>query len=193
MKRLLMSLVAIFAFVMSQELRAVAAPGNGAYTPRPEGGYASTAQGSFAVCVEPDTFVQESCTTAGAVALPINYLAAGELTFDYKGNACGTFNQDSSEIPVGASPSQVSASTNVGKLLNYDPATGIGDLSFTAYSGGKCEGTTFDGTGATIMSTGTGHFAVSGEGNRVDGIFTSLTSPSGGLGGFSLSFVYLKQ
>jgi hypothetical protein len=193
MKKLLVIVVAIFALVISQELRAVAATGDGANIPPPEGGYAATAQGSFAVCVDPDTFAQESCTTAGAVALPINYLAAGELTFDYKGNACGTFNQDGSDIPVGASPSQVSTSTNVGKLLDYDPATGIGDLSFTAYSGGKCQGTTFDGTGATIVSTGTGHFVVSGGGNRVDGIFTSLTGPSGGFGGFSLSFVYLKQ
>ena len=193
MKRLMMIVVAIFALVISQELRAVAATGDGANIPPPEGGYAATAQGSFAVCVDPDTFAQESCTTAGAVALPINYLAAGELTFDYKGNACGTFNQDGSDIPVGASPSQVSTSTNVGKLLDYDPATGIGDLSFTAYSGGKCEGAAFDGTDATIASTGTGHFVVSGGGNRVDGIFTSLTGPSGGFGGFSLSFVYLKQ
>ena len=127
-----------------------------------------------------------------ALAL-VNYLAAGEVTFDYKGNACGTFNQDGSDIPVGASPSQLSTSTNVGKLLDYDPATGTGDLSFTAYSGGNCQGAAFDGTGATIVSTGTGHFAVSGGGNRVDGIFTSLTGPSGGFGGFSLSFVYLKQ
>jgi hypothetical protein len=193
MKKLLVIVVAIFALVLSQEVRAVAAPRGAANIPPPVGGYAATAQGSFAVCLDPDTFAEESCTTAGAVVLPINYLAAGALTFDYNGNACGTFIQDGSDIPVGASPSQVSTSTNVGKLLNYDPATGIGDLSFTAYSGGKCQGATFDATGATIASTGTGHFVVSGGGNRVDGIFTSLTGPSGEFGGFSLSFVYLKQ
>jgi hypothetical protein len=193
MKKLLVIVFAIFALVMSQELRAVATSRGAANIPPPVGGYASTAQGSFAVCLDPDTFAEESCTTAGAVVLPINYLAAGELTFDYNGNACGTFVQDGSDIPVGASSSQVSTSTNVGKFLNYDPTTGIGDLSFTAYSGGKCQGATFDAAGATIASTGTGHFVVSRGGNRVDGIFTSLTSPSGGFGGFSLSFVYFKQ
>jgi hypothetical protein len=193
MKKLLVIVGVIFTLVMSQEFKAVAASRATANIPPPVGGYASTAQGSFAVCLDPGTFAEESCTTAGAVVLPVNYLAAGELTFDYNGNACGTFIQDGSDIPVGASPSQVSTSTNAGKILDYDPATGVGDLSFTAYSGGKCQGTTFDGTGATIASTGTGHFVVSGGGNRVDGIFTSLTGPSGGFGGFSLSFVYLKQ
>jgi hypothetical protein len=194
MKRLLTVVVAIFALVMSQELNAVAGIG-GANIPLVAlaGGYSSTVQGSFALCLDPDTFALESCATPSALVLPITYLAAGQITWDFKGNACGSFSQVQSNLPVDASPPQVSPTIIVGKLLNYSPTTGAGDESFTAYSGGSCNGAVFNGTGATIVSTGTDHFVVSGRGNRLDGIFTSLTDASSAIGDFSLSFFYLKQ
>jgi hypothetical protein len=194
MKRLLIIVVAIFALVMSQELNAVAGLG-GANIPliALAGGYSSTVQGSFALCLDPDTFALESCATLGALVLPLTYLAAGQITWDFQGNACGSFSQVQSDLPVDVSPPQVSPTIIVGKLLNYSSATGGGDESFTAYSGGSCNGPVFNGTGATVVSTGTDHFVVSGRGSRLDGIFTSLTDASSAIGDFSISFFDLKQ
>jgi hypothetical protein len=47
----------------------------------------------------------------------------------------------------------------------------------------------FDKSGATLNSRGTGHFVASENGNRIDGIVTSLTNPTNSIGGFSLSTV----
>jgi hypothetical protein len=119
MKRLLIIVVAIFALVMSLELNAVAGVG-GTNIPlfTLAGGYASTVQGSFAICLDPDTFALESCSTPGALVLPLTYLAAGQITWDFQGNACGNFTQVQSDLPVDAHQPQVSPTIIVGKLLN---------------------------------------------------------------------------
>jgi len=78
-------------------------------------------------------------------------------------------------------------------MIPYDPASGTGDQSFTLYTGGKCNGATFDSTGATATSTGTDHFVASDNGKRLDGIFTSTTDAIGGIGDFSQTFVALQQ
>jgi len=195
MKRLLKIVVAIFALIMSQELNAVAGGVGGVNIPlfTLAGGYSSTVQGSFAICLDSDTFALESCATASALVLPLTYLAAGQLTWDFQGNACGNFSQVQSNLPVDATQPQVSPTTIVGKLITYSSATGSGDASFTAYSGGSCNGAAFNASGSTIVSTGTDHFVVSGRGNRIDGIFTSLTDASSAIGDFSISFFDLRQ
>jgi hypothetical protein len=194
MKTFLIILVAIFVVVMSENLSRVAAGEGGIPLSALAGGYASTVQGSFAICLNPTTHLEESCTTAGTLVIPLSFLAAGGSTLDGKGNVCNPSTQVVSNFPVDASPPQVSASgVATGKLLNYDPASGTGDESFTVYNGGKCNGATFDSTGATVVSTGTDHFVASGNGKRIEGVFTSLTDPVGGIGDFSLSYVRLKQ
>jgi len=80
----------------------------------------------------------------------------------------------------------------VGNVRDYDSTTGIGDASYTVYYGGKCIAATFDSTGATKCCSYTTHFVVTDQ-NRVDSIFTTLTDPVGGLGGFSLSKTELRQ
>ena len=194
MKRLLIVVLAIFVLVMSQELNAVAGVG-GANIPlfTLAGGYASTVQGSLAVCLNSYTYAYESCTTPGALVVPLTYLAAGQITWDFLGNACGSFTQVQSDLPVDAHQPQVSPTIIVGKLLNYSSVTGAGDESFTAYSGGYCNGPVFNGNSATVVSTGTDHFVVSGRGSRLDGIFTSLTDASSAVGDFSISFFNLRQ
>jgi hypothetical protein len=79
------------------------------------------------------------------------------------------------------------------KTLNYDPASGTGDWPFTVYTGGKCNGATFDSAGATVNSRGTVHFVASGNGKRIDGIFPSFTDDVGGIGDVSVSSINLKQ
>jgi hypothetical protein len=80
----------------------------------------------------------------------------------------------------------------VGKITNYDPSTGTGDATFTGYFGGTCHGALFDKTGATEVSSGTDHFAVSDDGKRIDIILTKLTDPLNGIGDFSLHGVNRK-
>jgi hypothetical protein len=193
MKKLFVISGAIFALIMSENLSRVAADEGQIPLSKLAGGYASTVQGPFAICLDPKTFLEESCTTAGALVIPFTGSDVGRVTFDKKGNACGTYGQVLSNLPVDASPPQVSTLNVTGKLLNYDPVSGTGDQSFTTYTGGQCNGATFDNTGATVNNTGTDHFVASGNGKRIDGIFTSVTDAVGGVGDFSVSIVDFKQ
>jgi hypothetical protein len=81
--------------------------------------------------------------------------------------------------------------TAVLKVTEYDSSTGTGDESLTEYFGGSCNGAVFVPNGATQVDTGTLHFVISDNGNRIDSIVTSLQIS--GLGGFSLSFTELQQ
>jgi hypothetical protein len=78
-------------------------------------------------------------------------------------------------------------------LLDCGPATGTGDVAVTGYSGGKCKGSKFDSTGATVAYSATVHFVVTNGGNRVDSLVTSLSDPANGFGGFSLSEITLRS
>jgi hypothetical protein len=81
----------------------------------------------------------------------------------------------------------------VTKVTVYDPATGSGDSSFAFYAGGKCIGSKFDSTGATVTSTGTAHFAASDHGERVDAVITTSTDSVGDVGAFNESGFGLRQ
>jgi hypothetical protein len=158
------------------------------------GQFSSTLQGSLAICLNPTSFALESCSTSGALVAPLSVLAAGAYTQDNAGNSCAAYTEVDSDLPVNASPPTVTANEHVSaKVVNYDPTTGIGDGSFTAYAGGACNGSTLDSTGATELSTGTDHFVISKDGNRGDYIFTSLTNSTGSIGDFSLAGTDLKQ
>jgi hypothetical protein len=193
MKKLFMILVAIFASVISENLSRVAAGEGEIPLSVLAGGYASTVQGSIAVCLDPTTSLEESCTTAGALVIRSTSLAVGKITIDNQGILCAEYSQVISNLPVGASPPRVRAVNIDAKTLNYDPASGTGDWPYTSYSGGKCNGATFDSMGATLRGTGTVHFVASGNGKRIDGIFTADTDAVGGIGDFSLSTLNLKQ
>jgi hypothetical protein len=100
---------------------------------------------------------------------------------------------------VGKNPPSVSPiHPSVAKILNYDPATGAGDISVSEYSGGKCIGSTFDSAGAKQTAAFVFHFAASNGGKRIDMIVTSaiafVTGTTGNFfGGFSLSCTNLRQ
>jgi hypothetical protein len=101
--------------------------------------------------------------------------------------------QTASDLPVNIFPPGVEVLHTVSTLTSYDPVTGTGDLSFITYNGGHCNGGSFDNTGATISSTGTQHFTASKRGEQVDFVVTSLSSPVGAIGGFSLSGTALRH
>lgn len=99
-----------------------------------------------------------------------------------------------SNLPVDASPPLVTPNEDsAGKLLNYDSTTGTGDISFITYTGGTCHGATFDSTDATELSSGTIHFVVTNNGNRIDFLATKLTNSTSSIGDFSLSGTDLRQ
>jgi hypothetical protein len=193
MKKVSIFSIAIFALITNWGLSAFAAGEGKISLSTLEGGYASTVQGTAAICLDPNTFVPESCGTPDVLVFPFTALAVGRSIVDSKGNSCATDTEVDTHLPVDASPPQVYKVNVAGKLLNYDPTSGSGDLSFTVYAGGKCNVAKFDSTGATVISSGTSHFVVSQRGNRWDGNFTSLTNPVNGVGGFSLSFIYYRQ
>jgi hypothetical protein len=160
----------------------------------PRGGYSLTAQGSLAVCLDPKTFNFESCGTSGALVIPQSAPINGVETFDHQGNSCAAVTEVDTNLPVDASAPFVTPNEHiVSKVLNYDSATGAGDRNFTAYIGGTCHGATFDGAGATEVSSGTDHFVVSDGGKRIDYLVTKLTTSTDFLGGFSLSGTNLRQ
>jgi hypothetical protein len=160
----------------------------------PSGQFTVTSQGSLGVCINPATFTEESCGTAGALVIPETELYAGVTAVDKEGTSCVTFTTTDTTFPVGAVPPTVISNAHcVGKILNYDSTIGAGDGSYTVFIGGQCNGATFDSAGATETKTGNFHFVVSDGGNRSDFIITSLTDQVGGVAGFSFSGTYLRQ
>jgi hypothetical protein len=164
------------------------------------GNYAFTCQGSFSICLDPGTFgVADCATTTGAIIVPLTDLGIGQLTRDSKGNSCGSDFDVTSSLPVAKTPPSVGVvHPAVAKTLNYDPATGTGELSLVEYSGGKCNGSRFDSAGATETATSAAHLAASGGGKRFDLVFTSLiifpSDTTGNfVGSFSLSCTSLRQ
>ena len=162
--------------------------------PLTAGQFSSTLQGSLALCLNSTSFALESCSISGALVIPLSVLAVGAFTQDSAGNTCAAYTEVDSDLPVNASPPTVTTNEHVSaKVVDYDPTTGMGDGSFTSYTGGACNGSTFDSTGATELSTGTDHFVITKDGNRVDFLFTTLTNSTGSIGDFSLSGTNLRQ
>ena len=198
MKKLLVILTVGFVLVMSQSLMKVAAGDAGDDEGVPlkalAGKYSDTAQGTFALCVDPtNNFAQISCADKKAKAFPLTTVQVGNETDDAKGNSCETYSETDSDLPPDFTPPFVAVFHSVGTVKSFDRSTGAGDGSFTSYSGGKCEGASFDSSGATVSATGTFHFVVGNHGRRVDFLLTSLTNPAGAIGDFSFSGTNLRQ
>ena len=181
-----------------------------AQIPLPSGQFSSTAKGSFGLCINLSTGAFESCSTSGAGIEAITGLANGSVTFDSAGNGCGVaievdslplapFYLDPS-LPPPPFPAFVNPVRRVkSQLVDYDPATGIGDRSQTVYTGGTCEGASFNSSGASAVGEQTVHFVVTNGGNRIDVFATrnvayvSSTDHSNFLGDFSVSGTELRQ
>lgn len=193
--RHLILLVSFGTFVMVGGQRATAGDKNG-NTPIPTGQFSSSIMGSLAICVDPTTFANEPCSTTGALAVPLSFTGMGYTTRDEKGG-CHARTEMSSPLPPSAFAPVVDSTVHIPfKITNYDPTTGVGDLSFIIYDGGDCTGgSNFDSTGATETASGTEHFAVSQSGTRIDGIITSLTGATNAsqFGSFILNQVDLKE
>jgi hypothetical protein len=159
----------------------------GVNLPLKAGQFSTTTTGSIAICLNPTTFVEEACTTKGVIAAPLTVVSVGNGTGTAQGTGCESIVETDSDFPVDASPPLVTPNEHiVFKITDYDLTTGAGDDSFTGNVGGHCNGANFVSTGATQVSSGTGHFNVSENGNRVDGLATKLINPTNSVGDFSL-------
>jgi hypothetical protein len=164
--------------------------------PLPVGQFSVMLQGPIASCWNffPGG-VPEPCSTSGVVVVPLSVLDLGTLTRDGAGNACSAHIGVLSTLPVGAVPSTVIADYTSITVTKYDPVTGTGDESWISYMGGACNGAIFNKTGATQITSGTFHFVVTNDGNRIDSLFTSVTGTPGFLlvGGFSGTTTEFRQ
>jgi hypothetical protein len=187
---MVLAMVIAIAAIANRQARA----GKGAEgIPLPVGQFSSSLQGSLAICLNPSTGAEESCATTGVLVFPLSVLAKGSFVIDAAGNSCSTQTEVDSALPLNSSSPTVTANEHVvGKLLDYDPDTGIGDSSFVVYFGGSCKDTSFDSTGATQLSSGTLNFVVSDD-NRIDDSITTLTNPTSSIGNFLLSVTNLRQ
>jgi hypothetical protein len=172
-----MLLITFGAFVMVGGQKATA--GGSGNTPIPTGQFSTNVTGSFAICVNPNTFANEPCSTTGALALPYSFTAIGYTIRDKTGG-CHARTAVATPLPPSALPPIVDNQNNIAfTITDYDPTTAIGDLSFIGYDGGRCIGATFDSTGATVIYSGTEHFVVSQSGKRIDATVTSFTGVAG--------------
>ena len=87
MKKLCLRVIVSFGLVTVHDLKSVYAFGGGGVPlSQLAGGYASTVIAALAICLDPASLVEESCTTVGALVVTVTNLSAGELTLDQKGN-----------------------------------------------------------------------------------------------------------
>jgi hypothetical protein len=200
MKKLFLILIASVALVMAHDFNSVYAgehdgDGDGGIPlSKLAGKYSVTYQGGgfFTQCFKPDFSATESCSTPGAVPVNLYTATVGQTTWDKDGDSC--LRQTAAVSTLGQPfPSTVVAGFSAEKVTDYDPATGSGDTSFTNYLGGKCIGSKFDSTGATVLETGTYHFVASDDGDRVDFAVTTFTDALGDLAGFVIAGSFLKQ
>jgi hypothetical protein len=161
--------------------------------PEPSGQYSIARHGSFAVCLNPAAnYADESCSASGVFAYPVTVIAVGSITYE-SGIGCGTDTEIFSALPPSALPSTLGPETVVVKVTNYSSTTGVGAASYTGYSGGSCNGASFDSSGATVIASGTLQFVVTEGGKQVEITFTQLTNPTSSLGSVSLFDTDLKQ
>lgn len=161
--------------------------------PEPSGQYSIARHGSLALCLNPAAnYANESCSASGVFVYPVTDIAVGSITYE-SGIGCGTDTEIFSALPPNAMPSTPGPETVVVKVTNYSSTTGIGTASYTGYSGGSCNGASFDSSGATVIASGTLQFVVTEGGQRVEITFTQLTNPINSLGSVSLFDTDLKQ
>jgi hypothetical protein len=200
MKKLFLILMAGFALVMTHDFNGAYAGDHGG----DDGGIPlSKLAGKYSVtfppggfitdCFKPGFSATESCSTPGAIPLNISGVTVGQSTQDKDGDSCTKATGAFAAIIGQTTPPTVVVFLSVAKVTTYDPATGSGDMSFTNYLGGKCIGSNFDSSGATLEQTGTAHFVASDNGKRVDFTTTTLTDALGDIGGFNIFRSDLKQ
>lgn len=162
--------------------------------PFPSGMFSATFKGSFNFCLDPNYFQPDSCQNPDALAVGYYLLDTGTITFDSKGNGCSANTEVDNLQPLNSalppwlvnvlekfSPTVIPTEHEAITTLDYDPATGTGDMSEVIYNGSSasCDGATLEPNGEQHRGAFDVHFAVSDGGNRIDFVATKLTDPNG--------------
>jgi len=142
-----------------------------------KGSYGAKSSGFTTICANAG-----GCSAASPILLQKNFVATAQATVDDDGNFCGPATASDAPVAGSAAAANILTKNIVANVTSFDPATGQGDLNFSVYSGGSCNGASFDNAGATLLSTGTSHIVVSEGGNRIDSVVTSYVSVSGFIG-----------
>lgn len=191
-RKILTILIASFLLAIVHDFNGSFASAGGIPLSAYAGKFALTGQGSVTYCFTTGFAALESCSTSGALTSEANVVIVGEENVDASGNICATVTSTDG-FPFSTFPPNVTAYNSVAKVTDYRPGMAIGDVSFTDYSGGTCVGATFNKTGATVLETGTSHFAGSKSGNQLDAVVTALTNPLESIGAFNIVYSGQRQ
>jgi hypothetical protein len=164
-----------------------------------EGSFAGRGSGSSTICFNATFTAAADCATAPNV-VPFNSTVVEQFTRDAAGNSCGVLIESIAPLVGTQFPASVNLRTDVG-TSTFNPTTGVGNYTFSLYSGGTCTGADFDSTGADLAATGTSTFVVSDSGDRIEIIYTSISTVTdaaignvaGALQGFVLSQTAIRQ
>ena len=204
-------------FVLSATMAAFAAmsspPVMAGNIPLPTGKFLSIFRGTITECLD-SSLKPTACDkgAGGVLALPVHFLDTGTVTFDGKGNACSPNVEVDNPLPLNTAldsdlvnsleaqpPTVVPNEHTSGKVADYNPKTGSGDMFWKTYISGEasCKGAILNPNGEKAFATYNTHFVVSDGGNRIDFLFTPpLTGPDGSkdyYGGVALTGFDLKQ
>jgi hypothetical protein len=133
------------------------------------------------------------CSAASPTLEQRNYAGVARAQVDGDGNFCATSNSSLAPVAGSAAPASSPVRTITGSIASFDAATEQGDLSFSIYNGGSCNGASFESDGATLASKGTGHFVVAEKGWQIHSVVTSYVSVAGIVGSVVGGFSFHRQ
>jgi hypothetical protein len=178
------SVLAIAVVIGVSRLRAHAGATPGILLSQLAGSFAGQGASNYALCFNKTfTAVQACSITPGSQVVPWLLNSTNQVTVDTKGNSCGEVIDANAPTFPGPFAAGGDDDIIVGVTTSYNPATSSGNTSFKEYVAGpgvSCIGAVFvNRAKAPVFLTGTEHFVVSENGDRVDAIILTVhtTSP----------------
>lgn len=153
-----------------------------------QGTYAGKSIGFTSVCTN-----SGGCSAASPTLEVFNFAAVAQASVNATGNFCATATTSNAPVAGSAAAANISNRTISGNVTSFDATTQQGDVSFQIYEGGTCSGSTFNNTGATLTTNGTGHVVVSNSGEQIDSVATSYVTVAGDIGSVVNTVTFHKQ
>jgi hypothetical protein len=161
------------------------------------GSFAGQGFANFGLCLN-DDFSLENCSSSATTQITAfiqDFTDQG--TADTKGNSCYEFVGSAAPVVPGPQAASIADTISVGVTTSYNPATGSGNTSFTQYAAGpgvSCNGSTLVNTAnAPVFGSGTSHFVVSNNGNRMDVAVLTDQDPTNSLAGVVVHAFSVRQ
>jgi len=153
-----------------------------------EGNWVGKSIGFTTLCVNAG-----GCSASSPALEVFNFAAVAQIALDNAGNLCATATNSNAPVRGSASGANIPNRIITGSITSFDTATQQADASVQIYNGGSCTGPTFNNYQATLTTNGTGHVAVSGTGQQIDGVATSYVSVDGTVGSVVNTVTYRRQ